>query len=296
MSRFQFVDDHRDTYEVKWLCDVVDVARSSYYYWVERAAARGAKARDDLELAARIKAIQDPAKGGDKANGRPRVTAELNDGIAPEDRINHKRVGRVMREHNLPGIRIRKKVRTTIPAQSSVSYPDLCERNFDAEEVNTKYVGDITYIPIVDGSNLYLASVIDCRSRKLAGWALDNNMRTQLVVDALEAARADRGSLEGAIFHSDHGSVYTSKAYGELCSSLGVVQSMGSVGSSADNALAESFNAALKRELLAGRPYFDSVDEARLAIFRWATRYNTKRRHSYCGNVAPNAFELSLAA
>lgn len=112
-----------------------------------------------------------------------------------------------------------------------------------APAANRRYVGDITYLPLADGTNLYLATVIDCYSRRLAGWAVADHMRTDLVTDALTAAKATRGSLAGAIFHSDHGSTYTSKDYARLCRDLGVTQSMGAVGSSADNALAESFNA-----------------------------------------------------
>lgn len=149
--------------------------------------------------------------------------------------------------------------------------------------MNCRYVGDITYIPIADGTNLYLATVIDLYSRKLAGWAIADHMRTELVADALKAAARDRGTPDGAIFHADHGSVYTSKAYAALCSNLGVIQSMGAIGSSADNALAESFNATLKRETLAGARAFPDQRTARRTIFRWAHRYNTRRRHSACG-------------
>lgn len=100
-----------------------------------------------------------------------------------------------------------------------------------------------------------------------------------------------RGSLEDAIFHSDHGSVYTSKAYAALCAELGVTQSMGAVGSSADNALAESFNTALKREVLQGQAALRDEHECRREVFRWVNRYNTKRRHSYLGQVSPDTYE-----
>ncbi len=131
--------------------------------------------------------------------------------------------------------------------------PDLLKRDFTAQAPNQRYVGDITYLPLADGQNLYLATVIDCYSRRLVGWSLADHMRTSLVEDALKAAAATRGggrALAGAIFHSDHGSVYTSKDYARLCARLGVIQSMGAVGTSADNSLAESFNATLKREVL----------------------------------------------
>src|SRR5699024_3575595 len=152
----------------------------------------------------------------------PRITAELNDGVAPARRVNHKRVARVMREHELAGIRLRRRVKTTIPDQSGRRFADLIARDFSIGEPNRRYVGDITYLPIADGTNLYLATVIDLGSRKLAGWQIADHMRTELVEDALRAAARDRGSLAGTVFHSDHGSVYTSKAYAELCERLTV--------------------------------------------------------------------------
>lgn len=126
-------------------------------------------------------------------------------------------------------------------------FADLVNRDFTACAANRVLVGDITYLPIADGANMYLATVIDCFSRKLVGFAIANHMRTELVEEALENASHLRGGLDGAIFHSDHGSVYTSSQFQATCKRLGVAQSMGAVGTSADNSLAESFNAALKR-------------------------------------------------
>jgi transposase InsO family protein len=237
-----------------------------------------------------------PEQGGDRAYGAPRITADLNDGIPAAQRINRKRVARVMREHQLAGIRLRRRVKTTIPDQSGRRFPDLIQRDFTADEPNQRYVGDITYLPIADGSNLYLATVIDLCSRKLAGWQLADHMRVGLVEDALRVAARDRGNLADTVFHSDHGSVYTSKAYVKLCKDLKVVQSMGGIGSSADNSLAESFNATLKRELLEGRPAFPDQATAYRAVFRWASRYNTRRRHSAIGNTAPDIYEATLSA
>jgi transposase InsO family protein len=246
VSRFQFGADHSTTFEVKRLCELVEIERSSYYAWQAAAPAREARAAADAALAERIRAVHEE----DKTCGAPRITAELNDGKAAGERVNHKRVARVMREHGIRGYIKRRRVRTTIPEPSGQKVPDLLGRDFTAEGPNQRYVGDITYLPLADGTNLYLATVIDCYSRRLAGWAVAGHMRTELVEDALNAAAATRGSLAGAIFHSDHGSVYTSKDYAKLCAELGVTQSMGAVGSSADNALPESFNATLKREVL----------------------------------------------
>lgn len=292
MSRFQFVADNSATYEVKRLCELVEIERSSYYAWKAGAPARAARAAGDAALAVRIRVIHT----GDNTVGAPRITAELNDGIPAEQRVNHKRVARVMALNNIAGYVKKRRVRTTIPAQCEAKVPDLLNRNFTAAAPNRRYVGDITYLPIADGSNLYLATVIDCYSRRLVGWAVADHMRTSLVEDALKAAAATRGSLAGAIFHSDHGSVYTSKDYAKLCTKLGVTQSMGSVGSSADNALAESFNAALKREVLQDAACWTDELACRRQVFKWLTRYNTRRRHSWCRYQSPNTYEMSFTA
>ena len=292
MTRFQFVADHRDAFEVKRLCQLVEIERSSYYAWEQAQTGREARAASDAALAATIRAIH----AEDNTLGAPRVTAELNDGAEPGQRVNHKRVARVMREHGIAGYRKRRRVTTTVPEPADQKVPDLLKRDFTAATPNTRYVGDITYLPIADGSNLYLATVIDCCSRRLAGWAIADHMRTSLVEDALKAAASLRGSLEGAIFHSDHGSVYTSKDYAKLCKKLGVTQSMGAVGTSADNALAEAFNATLKREVLQDAACWPDEATCRREVFRWLTRYNTRRRHSWCRYQTPIAYETTLAA
>ncbi len=292
MSRFQFVADHRDTFEVKRLCQTVEVSRSAFYAWQQAAPGRAERAAADAALADQIRAVHKQ----DRAYGAPRVTAELNDGAPAGERVNHKRVARVMRQHGLTGIRLRRRVRTTIPERSEAKMPDLLKRDFTAATPNVKYVGDITYLPLASGSSLYLATVIDCYSRRLAGWALADHMRTDLVATAMKNALATRGSLAGAVFHADHGAQYTSKAFAELCSRLGVTPSMGAVGSSADNALAESFNATLKRELLQGAAAWSDELSCRREVFRWATRYNTRRRHSWCGQQAPNTYEAQHVA
>lgn len=292
MNRFQFVADHRNAYGVKRLCQVIGLNRSSFYAWLAAAPGREERAASDQELAARIRQVHD----GDRAYGAPRITADLNHGVPDGQRVNHKRVARVMRTNGIAGIRLRRRVRTTIPEPADQKVPDLLRRDFTAPAPNCRYVGDITYLPLADGTNLYLATVIDCHSRRLAGWAVADHMRTELIEDALLDARRTRGSLTGAIFHSDHGSQYTSKDFAALCTRLGVTQSMGAVGTSADNSMAEAFNATLKRELLAGVATWPDAATCRRAVFRWATRYNTRRRHSYCGNLSPNAYENLTAS
>ena len=270
MSRFQFVADHRNAFEVKWLCAVMEIARSSFYAWCAAAENRAARVAADQALQSRIRAVHDE----DNAYGAPRITAELNDGAPEDERVNHKRVARVMRGAGIVGYRRKRRVKTTVPDPANQKVPDLLGRDFTAPSLNTTYVGDITYLPLATGGNLYLATVIDCYSRRVAGWAIAEHMRTELVEDALIAADALRGGLAGAVFHTDHGSQYTSKDFAKLCTDLGVTQSMGGVGSSADNALGESFNAALKREVLQDRSCWGDPASCRREVFRWLARYN----------------------
>ena len=291
MSRFQFVDDHRDTASVKWLCQILEVSRSGFYRWRASAPARAERAREDQELAEQIRVIHVDSDG---TYGAPRVTAELRDAGFE---VNHKRVERVMRENGIVGVHLRKTVRTTIPEPSATPVPDLLRRDFTASAPNTKYVGDITYLPVGDGQFLYLATVLDLNSKRLAGWSIADHMRTELVTDALRAAAAARGAtgLDGAIFHSDNGAQYVSKDFADLCRELGVIRSRGAVGTSADNAAAESWNATLKRETLQGRKHWNGAGEARAAVFRWITRYNTRRRHSTLGQICPIEYERRSA-
>ena len=215
VSRFQFVADHRHAFEVKRLCEIVQVARSSFYAWL--AAAPAGRAGERGRGAGRADP-RDPRAG--QHQGVPRITAELNDGAPPAARVNHKRVARVMRAHGSPGCGCAAGSAPPSPSRPTRSVPDLLRRDFTAAAPNQRYVGDITYLPLADGSNLYLATVIDCFSRRLAGWAIAEHMRTDLVADALTAARDTRGSLAGAIFHSDHGAaVHARRPSPQLCAS-----------------------------------------------------------------------------
>lgn len=286
MSRFTFISAHQGDYPVKRLCQILGVNRSSYYKWCAAAPARAAREQADAALAARIKTVHTESDG---AYGAPRVTVELREtGPAP---VNRKRIARVMRKFGIVGTHLRRRVRTTVPEPSATPVPDLFRRDFTAPAPNTKYMGDITYLPVGDGEFLYLATVLDCFSRRVVGWSIADHMRTELVADALQMAAATRGDLTGAIFHTDHGAQYTSRQFAELCAELGVTQSMGAVGTSADNAACESFHASLKREILKGARRFAGAAACRRQVFRWLNRYNTWRRHSANGQLSPTARE-----
>ncbi|SCL17533.1 Integrase core domain-containing protein [Micromonospora inyonensis] len=150
---------------------------------------------------------------------------------------------------------------------------------------------DITYLPVGERGFLYLATVLDLHSRRLAGWAIADHMRTDLVIDAFHAAGRTRGSLDGAIMHTESRSPVHVSGLAAACDAAGVRQSMSAVGSSADNAAAESFNATFKRETLQGRRAFTNEREAWLTAFRWLHRYNTIRRHSRLGQQPPITYE-----
>ncbi len=287
MIRFQFVDDAQNSHSVKRLCEVLRLNRSSYYKWKNTSATRNKRLLSDAILGARVKTVFTRERG---CYGAKRITAELNDDSTTSP-VNPKKVARIMRSLKLVGYSKKRKVTTTVSEGKKPVFPDLVGRRFTAPAPNQVYVDDLTYLPIADGSNMYLATVIDCFSRRLAGFAIADHMRTSLVQDALVMAKGQRGSLQDAVFHSDHGSVYTSFAFQDTCTQLGVRQSMGAIGSSADNALAESFNAALKREVLQDARTFANQLQCRRDVFRWCTRYNTTRRHSWCKYLAPAVFE-----
>lgn len=189
----------------------------------------------------------------------------------------------------------KRKVTTTRPARNRNVFANLVKRNFTALKANTVLVGDITYLSGASGANIYLATVIDCYSRRLVGFAIADHMRTELVEEALEHDCRSRGSLAGAIFHSDHGSVYTSSQFQATCRRLQVTQSMGAVGTSADYSLAESFNATLKREVLKDNKVFANQLICRRDVFAWCVRYNTSRRHSWCKYLTPCEYESRCA-
>jgi transposase InsO family protein len=292
--RFQFVHDHRNTHEVKRMCAVLGLQRSSFYKWCASRSARAARQAADDALCERI---EHHFEFWDHTYGYRRITAELADDPEVDGPVNRKRVARLMRNNGMVGVHLRKPKTTTISDPDAQVFADLVGRDFTASELGTTYVGDITYLPYGhEGKFLYLATVIDLYSRRIVGWLIADHMRTGLVEDALQNALNNRETLEGTIFHSDHGRQYTSSSFQATCRRLGVVQSMGRVGSSADNALAESVNAALKRETLQGAKRWSCEFECRREVFRWLVRYNSRRRHSALGYRPPVDFEDNYAS
>ena len=274
--------DHQAQFPIAALCRVLRVSHSGYYGWAKRPASK--RATRDAALIPQIIASHEASDG---TYGSPRILGDLKDA---GEFVGRKRIARLMRVTGIKDVSRRRFVITTKRAGTeSASAPDLVERKFVAERPNSLWVADITYVPTWAGF-LYLAIVLDAFSRRIVGWALATHLKTELVLDALEMALAQRKPCE-VIHHSDHGSQYTSLAFGKRCGEMGVRPSMGSVGDAYDNAMAESFFATLECELL-NRRRFKTQVEARHAIFRFIEGwYNPHRRHSSLGNISPVSYE-----
>ena len=191
------------------------------------------------------------------------------------------------------GVRRGKKFRTTTPDPKAERPSDLVNRIFSADRPNALWVTDLTYVPTWAGF-AYVCFITDCFSRMIVGWRVASNMRTDMVLDALEMARWRRGTvLEGLIAHSDAGSQYTSIRYGERLADLGATPSVGSVGDAFDNALAEATNGLYKTELIRGpgQGPWKTVEDVELATLGWVHWYNTERLHEYIGYMPPAEFE-----
>jgi putative transposase len=280
---FRFVAAKKAEHSIQIMCRVLGVSRSGFHAWAVREPSTRAVA--DRRLTGRIAEIHEQSR---KTYGSPRVHAELRleDGV----RVGRKRVERLMRLAGLSGQIKRRRGRTTIRVQGVRTAPDLVERDFNPTAVNRLWCADITYIRTWEGW-LYLASVMDCYSRRIVGWAMADHLHAELVVDALEMAVARRHPARGVIHHSDQGGQYVSLLFTRRCRGVGIEISMGSRGDCFDNAVLESFHASLKKDLIHRRSW-PTKTEARTAVFDYIEAfYNRRRRHSTLGMLSPVAFE-----
>jgi putative transposase len=265
------------------MCRVLGVSRSGYHAWEARGPSR--RACQDASLIELIGHIFD-ASG--ETYGAPRVHAELR--LQYGIHVSRKRVERLMRQAGLSGEIKRKRGKTTIRVKGVTTAPDVVQRDFHPAAANRLWSADITYIRTWEGW-LYLASVMDCYSRRIVGWAMADHLRAQLVVDALEMAVSRRRPDAGLIHHSDMGSQYTSLIFTRRCRAVGIEVSMGSKGDAYDNAMIESFYATIKKDLIHRRSW-PTKAETRTAVFGYIEAfYNRRRRHSRLGMLSPVDFE-----
>jgi len=271
-------------------CVLLSVSRSAYYQWSQHRPS--AHARKDSDLCTRVRRIHAESRG---TYGAPRVHQQLRQEGIPTGR---KRVARVMASEGLCGRQKRRFKKTTITdAEAPAQATDLLGRSFapDAGALDRAWVGDITYIRTWEGW-AYLATVIDLASRRVVGFGVADHMRTTLVAEALEMAFKGRRPAPGLIFHSDRGSQYTSAAFRQLLASHQVRQSLSRPRQCWDNAVAESFFATLKTELVY-RTALATVSAARTAVFEYIeVFYNRRRLHSTLGYQSPSAYEACRLA
>lgn len=273
-------------HNVKRACELLKVSRSAYYH--RRTAAPSTRRRVDTDLTERIVRVYRDSAG---TYGAPRVHAELR---AQGHRHSRKRVARLMRDADLRARTPKRWRTTTIADPCAPTRPDLIARDFttSAAAVNTRWCGDITYIPTWEGW-LYLATVIDLASRRVVGFATADHLRTDLVEQALTNAVTTRRPAGPLIFHSDRGCQYSSAQYARLAGRHAITLSVGRKGQCWDNAVAESFFSTIKTELLDRRAW-PTRAAAHKAIFAWIEGwYNTRRRHSTLGYLSPAAYEAS---
>lgn len=284
-TRYAWIQAHQGQHSVERMVEALDVTHSGYYAWRQRP--QSPRQHENEQLKEVIAATFEASR---KTYGSPRVTQALRqDGRA----VGHNRVARLMREMALQA---RSKKRWKVTTQSQHRHPiaeNILDRDFKATRPDEKWAGDITYILTVEGW-LYLAVVLDLHSRKVVGWSMNKEMKTELVLDALNMAVLDRKPNTGLLFHSDRGVQYASEAFKARLKQLGIQQSMSRKGNCWDNACVESFFGTMKQEGCS--ILFKSRQEARICIFEYISGfYNKRRLHSTLGYLSPDQFERRVA-
>ncbi|WP_406190415.1 IS3 family transposase [Streptomyces sp. NBC_01017] len=279
-----FIGSQRAEHKIphRLTCRILGVSESWFYKWRDKPATTRESRRQ--RLADEIERIFEGSGG---TYGSPKIWITL---VRAGWKVSVNTVAKVMAELGLAGRRIRRRRGLTRPGRRAAA-PDFVRRDFTADAADQVWCGDMTEIVTGEGK-LYLATVIDLYSRRLLGYAMGERHDAELVVASLNMAAATRGGdVKGVIFHSDRGSEYVSRRFKRACRKLGVVQSMGRVGSCFDNAVSEAFNSVLKVEYVHRRT-FATRTAARLKIATWITGfYNTYRLHSVCGYRSPIDYE-----
>jgi len=280
-----YINAHREEFGVEPICDTLQFAPSTYY--AARSRLPSARQLRDAVMMPILLAIW---IANFKVYGAHKLWKAARRGGHD---IGRDQVARLMKTLGIEGVRRGRRVRTTRPDDQAARPADLVERDFTATEPNRLWVTDLTFVSTWQGV-AYVCFIVDAFSRMIVGWRVAAHMRTVMVLDALEMARWARGAqLEGLVAHSDAGSQYTSIRYGERLAELGATPSIGSVGDSYDNALAETVNGLYKTELIYGpdqRPW-KKIEDVELATLSWVHWFNTQRLHGYLDDVPPIEYE-----
>jgi len=292
MSVASFIASQRTEHRVPHAkcCRWLGVSPSWFYKWRDRPPTLRQRRRTELDEA--VRASFGESGGNPGTYGSPRVFEDL---VEAGWRVSVNTVAASMARQGLQGRSPKRKRRSlTRPDKAADPIPDLIGRDFSAERIDQRWCGDLTEVPTDEGK-LYLATVLDLASRRLAGFALGEHHDSALAKAALCMAAAVRGGdIDWVIFHTDKGGEYVGDLFARACDSLGVTQSMGRVGSALDNAAAESFNSTLEHELLSRR-HFTTTAHARREVARFIDAYNHRRRHSSCQMLPPVTYEQVLA-
>lgn len=285
--RYQFIQDHTPQYPVTLMCQVLEVSRSGYYDWQDRPMSQRSRRHADLKAQVQV------AFGASRQiYGSPRITEEL---ASINVRACRKTVAKIMRELGLAAKPPRRFIpRTTDASHDHPVAANSLNREFEpGASQKPAWVGDITYIPTKEGW-LYLAAIMDLRTRRIIGYAMADHLRAELAIEALVMALGQRPLPKGLVHHSDRGVQYACLDYRELLASRGITCSMSRTGNCYDNAVMESFWATLKTEEVYRQEY-QTRRQAQQSIFEYIeVFYNRIRRHSTLGYLSPEAFEASL--
>jgi len=282
--RYQFIERHREEWPVKLMCEVLEVSRSGFYSWTKRPESDRSEYRSQVVSA--MRAIH--SERHKDVYGSPRMHQELLDrGFS----ICEATVAKLMQREGLSASTHRRfRVRTTDSNHSLPVAENTVDREFERGQANDVWVSDLTYIPTGSGW-LYLVVIIDLYSRKVVGWSMDVEMTTDVFLSALQMALGRRGEVTGLTHHSDRGSQYCSHAFQLELKKNGIDCSMSRKGNCWDNAVAESFFATLKKELVYRCEYVDQ-EAARVSVFEYIeVFYNRVRRHSALNGLSPEQYE-----
>jgi len=290
----EFIDANRDEFGVEPVCRVLQVAPSTYYAAKRREVEPSVRALRDATMMPVLLALWITNR---KVYGAHKLWKAAR--RAGHD-IGRDATARLMGLMAIEGVsRRRRKVLTTRTDTDALRAPDLVNRQFTADRPNALWVTDLTYVPTRTGM-AYVCFIVDAFSRMIVGWRVASNMRTEMVLDALEMARRSRGGrqLVGLVAHSDAGSQFTSVRFTERLDEIGARPSIGTVADSFDNALAETTNGLYKAECVYGPDTngWDDVDELELATLSWVHWFNHQRLHSHCSDIPPVEFEAAFYA